>query len=61
LSIPGPPYGDEAIAYMKAALDIYPNLKIAVVWTDPATERFVRLPLVTLDPRRVLLVNGKTL
>lgn len=55
LSIPGPPYGDEATDYIKGALTIYPELKVAVVWTSSASESFVKLRLVTADPRRVVL------
>ena len=55
LSIPGPPYGDEATEYIKGALNIYPDLKVAVVWTSSASESFVKLRLVTVDPRRVVL------
>jgi len=51
LSIPGPPYGQEATAYIKQALSIYPELKVAVVWTSSASESFVKLRLVTVDPR----------
>lgn len=55
LSIPGPPYGDAATDYIKGALNVYPELKVAVVWTSSASESFVKLRLVTVDPRRVVL------
>lgn len=59
LSIPGPPYGEEATDYVKGALTVYPNLKVGVVWTSSASESFVKLRLVTVDPRRVVLINGE--
>ena len=55
LSVPGPPYGDEATDYIKGALNNYPELKVAVVWTSSASESFVKLRLVTIDPLRVEL------
>jgi hypothetical protein len=60
LSIPGPPYGDEATDYIKEALNIYPNLNVAIVWSDELSRDFTRLRLVTVDPRRVVLVESRS-
>ena len=58
LSIPGPPYGVETTDFIKDALNIYPELRVAVVWTSGSSEAFVKLRLGTVDPRRVRIVDG---
>ena len=58
LSIPGPPYGVETTDFIKDALNIYPELRVAVVWTSGSSEAFVKLRLGTVDPRRVEFVHA---
>jgi len=55
LSIPPVPYGEDAVEFIKQALDAFPELKIAIVYTDPASGQFLNPRLGTFDPQRLVI------
>jgi len=51
------PYGEDAVEFIKQALDAFPELKIAIVYTDPASGQFLNPRLATIDPLRLRLFH----
>jgi hypothetical protein len=56
LSTPPTPYGDETVTFIKQALDASAELRVAVVYRNPASGEYLMPRLGTLNPVRLALI-----
>jgi hypothetical protein len=56
LSTPPTPYGDETVTFIKQALDASTELRVAIVYTNPASGEYLMPRLGTLNPVRLALI-----
>ena len=56
ISLPEPPYGDNAVRYLDFALNISPTLDLAVIWSEPASQLTLN-QLVARQGDRVVLIQ----